>query len=214
MSCQEFRDSMPELTGELGAEALAHVRECAACTLFLDRHRALAAGLRSVAAEARRVKAPGRIEARLLAEFRGQAGLAGPPRARHWWAPAAAWAVATAVVAVAALLFATRVRQPEPATEAAGVTETASAEWNAALPGDAVPEDSSGDFIPLPNTDRLPLDERINLVRVEVPRSAMIALGYAAPEDSPDEMVEADVVLGSDGLARAVRLVNEEEDNQ
>jgi hypothetical protein len=214
MSCQEFLDSMPELAGGLGAEALAHARECAACRLFLDRHAALAAGLRRAAAEARRVKAPGRIEAKLLAEFRGQTGLAVKLRARHWWAPAAAWAMAAAVVAAAALLFATRVRQPETPGEPMGLIEMASTDWSAALPAEAVPEDSSDDFIPLPDAGRLPPDERINLVRVEVPRSTMIALGYAPPEDRPDAMVEADVVLGSDGLARAVRLVNEEEDSQ
>jgi hypothetical protein len=37
----------------------------------------------------------------------------------------------------------------------------------------------------------------------------MIAMGYAVTADRADERVQADVVLGSDGLARAVRFVNE-----
>jgi hypothetical protein len=35
----------------------------------------------------------------------------------------------------------------------------------------------------------------------------MIALGYAVGEDRASEPVEAEVVLGADGLARAVRFL-------
>jgi hypothetical protein len=37
----------------------------------------------------------------------------------------------------------------------------------------------------------------------------MIALGYPVAADRGAELVEADVVLGSDGLARAVRFLDE-----
>jgi hypothetical protein len=37
----------------------------------------------------------------------------------------------------------------------------------------------------------------------------MIALGYPVAADQGEEMVQADVVLGSDGLARAVRFLDE-----
>jgi hypothetical protein len=49
----------------------------------------------------------------------------------------------------------------------------------------------------------------MNVVRVEVPRSAMIALGYSVPADRASERVRAEVVMGSDGLARAVRFLDE-----
>ena len=39
----------------------------------------------------------------------------------------------------------------------------------------------------------------MNLVRVEVPRSAMIALGLDVSADRAEELVEADVMLGSNG---------------
>jgi hypothetical protein len=68
---------------------------------------------------------------------------------------------------------------------------------------------ASGEFIPLPNAARLAPSEDVNLVRVEVPRSTMIALGYPVAADRAAELVQADVVLGSDGLARAVRFLDE-----
>jgi hypothetical protein len=71
--------------------------------------------------------------------------------------------------------------------------------------GDA--SDTESDFIPLPNAERIEPNEELNVVRVEVPRSAMIALGYAVGEDRASEPVEAEVVLGADGLARAVRFL-------
>jgi len=51
--------------------------------------------------------------------------------------------------------------------------------------------------------------EEVNLVRVELPRSSMIALGFTVSAERAAEPVEADVMLGLDGVARAVRFVNE-----
>jgi hypothetical protein len=69
------------------------------------------------------------------------------------------------------------------------------------------PADYDG-FIPLPNSAGVAADEDdVNLVRVEVPRSAMIALGLDVSADRASELVEADVMLGSNGVARAVRFL-------
>jgi hypothetical protein len=62
-------------------------------------------------------------------------------------------------------------------------------------------------FIPLPNAERLEPGDDVNVVRMEVARSTMIAAGYDVPAETASEMVEADIVLGPDGLARAVRFV-------
>jgi hypothetical protein len=35
----------------------------------------------------------------------------------------------------------------------------------------------------------------------------MVALGFEVPEDRAEESVEADVMLGADGVARAVRFL-------
>ena len=206
MNCQEFWDAMPELEGGPDREAPPHVRECHACAALLDNQRALAAGLRSVAAGGARVEAPARVEARLLAAFRGQAGLS-DSHTRRWWTPLAAWAATAAVVAAAAVLLFVHQRQPAPQPLTA--TELAAMDWSDGWQEEGDAGAAPGEFIPLPNAARLAPSEDVNLVRVEVPRSTMIALGYPVAADRAAELVQADVVLGSDGLARAVRFLDE-----
>jgi hypothetical protein len=45
------------------------------------------------------------------------------------------------------------------------------------------------------------------MVRVRLPRSALAAFGLPMNEQRAEEAIQADVVLGEDGLARAVRFV-------
>ena len=45
------------------------------------------------------------------------------------------------------------------------------------------------------------------VVRVRVPRTAMLQFGLPINENRASELVKADVVLGEDGLARAIRFV-------
>ena len=45
------------------------------------------------------------------------------------------------------------------------------------------------------------------VIRVTLPRSAMRTVGLPVPENGWYERVPADVVLGQDGVARAVRFV-------
>jgi hypothetical protein len=206
MNCQEFWDTMPELKGGPGREALPHARECPACAARLDQQRCLEAGLRSLAAGCAQVEAPARVEARLLDAYRREAGLAAP-RSRRWWSPLAAWAGAAAVVAAAAAILFVQVRRPAPLPLAA--TGSTALDWADGWQEEGDVETASGGFIPLPNAARPAPSEDVNLVRVEVPRSTMIALGYPVAAGQGAELVQADVVLGSDGLARAVRFLDE-----
>jgi len=45
------------------------------------------------------------------------------------------------------------------------------------------------------------------VVRVQLPVSSLQLMGVPVSEESADSNVEADLLLGQDGLARAVRLV-------
>jgi hypothetical protein len=208
MNCQEFWNTMPELAHEAEDGHCEHVRECVQCAALLNRQRTLASGLRRLAADWRPVEAPARVESRLTAAFLGQAGLTVLGPATRWWVPVATWAMATAAV-VALAMFLVRDRQvvaPAHRTASSRV-QLAAVEPPADFEtlGDA--SDTESDFIPLPNAERIEPNEELNVVRVEVPRSAMIALGYAVGEDRASEPVEAEVVLGADGLARAVRFL-------
>jgi hypothetical protein len=45
------------------------------------------------------------------------------------------------------------------------------------------------------------------VIRVQMPRSALISLGLPVNVEHADEPVLADLLIGEDGLARAIRFV-------
>jgi len=63
------------------------------------------------------------------------------------------------------------------------------------------------DFIPLRYTNVANLQEGGQIVRVEVPRSALANFGLPVNMDRYNERVKADVLYGVDGLAHAIRFV-------
>jgi hypothetical protein len=160
------------------------------------------------------------VEAGLTAAFRSHASFRVRRPARHWWlTPVFAWAsTAAAMIAMAVFLlrgFAPTAVKPStvavPRHAAQSTMEWAAVQMPTAADADQ-DEDSAGlgdGFIRLPNATRIEPNEDVNVVRVEVPGSAMIAMGLPVSEDRASETVLADVALGPDGMARAVRLVNE-----
>jgi hypothetical protein len=71
----------------------------------------------------------------------------------------------------------------------------------------AAPVEVATRFYPLQDASTLPPFEYGTLVRVQLPRSALRAVGLPVNEDRISERISADVLLGQDGLARAVRFV-------
>jgi len=45
------------------------------------------------------------------------------------------------------------------------------------------------------------------IVRVKVPRSMMVSLGLKSNVEKESELVSAEVVIGDDGAARAIRFI-------
>jgi hypothetical protein len=62
-------------------------------------------------------------------------------------------------------------------------------------------------FMPLGYAGPINPQDGGQLVRVELPRSAMLSMGLPVNMDRYGERVKADVLLGPDGLARAIRFV-------
>jgi len=63
-------------------------------------------------------------------------------------------------------------------------------------------------FYPLPYGSGLPLDEGWEIVRVSMPSSALAKFGVPVPgEQGSTTTIKADLVLGEDGMARAIRFV-------
>jgi hypothetical protein len=62
-------------------------------------------------------------------------------------------------------------------------------------------------FMPIGYAGPINLQDGGQLVRVELPRSAMLSMGLPVNMDRYSERVKADVFLGVDGVARAIRFV-------
>src|SRR5688572_2591805 len=62
------------------------------------------------------------------------------------------------------------------------------------------------EFVSWPGAEAWPMLESGSLVRVDLPASALPALGLWLPA-SAGEVVQADIVFGQDGLPRAIQLV-------
>ncbi|HEY6403061.1 MAG TPA: hypothetical protein VI479_16705, partial [Blastocatellia bacterium] len=63
------------------------------------------------------------------------------------------------------------------------------------------------DFIPLSYGGVQKPMESGEIVRLEIPRSALIAFGLPVNVEQADAPVEAELLLGEDGMARAIRFL-------
>jgi len=63
------------------------------------------------------------------------------------------------------------------------------------------------DFFPLVNRESFSQLDSGQVVRVELPRSALMSFGLPMNMERAHERIKADVVVGNDGLARAIRFV-------
>ena len=146
--------------------------------------RDLLEGLRALSSDGPR-QAPANVEDRLLTEFRRRSRLR---RARVWISAASVGAVAATI---AVLLWIGPL-----------------APKHAASPADApaLAEETAG-FYPLPDAEALPPVESAMVVRVQMPMASLELIGFPINQDRASDRVEAEVLLGQDGLARGVRLV-------
>lgn len=87
---------------------------------------------------------------------------------------------------------------------AATTTTTASP---AATPGDEPASEIATVFIPLVERRGLAQADSLQIVRVELPRSALVSFGLPMNFDRADQQIKADVLVGNDGVARAIRFV-------
>jgi hypothetical protein len=63
------------------------------------------------------------------------------------------------------------------------------------------------DFVPLGDMNALTLQDGGQIIRVKLRRSALVKFGIPVNMDRYNENVKADVLIGVDGLARAIRFV-------
>jgi hypothetical protein len=150
---------------------------------------ALTRALRAVAQDDETMGASAEIEARLLAEAHLIATAAGRRRA---------YAVAGALAA--ALLAAIAIPAWRAATVRVPVIDSAGPAEASARP---VPAEIATEFFPLMYSN-VPVTNG-QTVRLELPQAALASFGIEA--DDASGTVLADVLVGQDGLARAVRFL-------
>jgi hypothetical protein len=63
------------------------------------------------------------------------------------------------------------------------------------------------DYLPLTYLVETAVPESGLVVRVQIPRLALVSLGVPINVERAGELVQADVVIGDDGLARAIRFI-------
>lgn len=156
-----------------------------------ENEQELLNGLRALASDSPR-EAPAYIEHRLLAEFRRRSEVR---RRNIRWTIGGSGAIAAAIAVV--LWMQPSANKNSPLIAQADATQTISQE--------ADPDQE--EFYPLPDSEALPPVEYATVVRVQMQMSSLRLIGFPINEDRAAERIQADVLLGQDGLARGVRLV-------
>ena|SRR5688572_29365414 len=156
---------------------------------FQGNDRTLTSALRDVAAEDERLGASPDVEARLLAEVHSIA------RAR--WRRGNLLGLAAAAALFVGIAIPGWYASPQPVTTAPEPVSD---------PVAGATSEVTTAFFPLTYSN-VPAPDA-HLLRMQVPRSALASFGITS-FDSPNDSatVLADVVVGDDGLARAVRFV-------
>jgi hypothetical protein len=160
-------------------------------------------GLEGLAARHAAEEAPPFVEAALLERVRR--GRAAPQRAQKNWT-AAAIGIAAAAILVAFLTVhpvATPVGAPDTQAFAGGATD-----GPAAYEDVSTEANTADSFVLLsPAIDTTSLDED-TVVRVELSDAALESLGLPPSETTRRGPVIADLVVASDGVPQAIRLVS------
>ncbi len=166
--------------------------------------------LRTLRESTRGLEAPQRVEAALLARC---LALSEQP-AKQWprWTLAVAAAVVVAV-GLFALLHRARtqpappVPMPPTAVRAEVAGQPAPPAARRVKPRAATPSEVAGDFIPLVPDLAWGPGEGGQILRVSMPRSALQSFGLPVDESKAFELVKADIVVGQDMVAHAIRIV-------
>jgi hypothetical protein len=163
---------------------------------------------------------PGTVEARLRAEVRQRRRIPVAPWLLAAGAAAALlvgiWIGRTRVSPVPPVLQSRVIAMnPEPVVPEEAVIEPAAprslpvsrARLPPASAPPVVPRGPVAVFVMLPGSEFMPPAQDFQVLRVRIPRTRIQALGWPVNVDRLEERVLADVVVGEDGIARAVRLV-------
>ncbi len=216
MKCEEFEAiglersglRMGELDAALRDAAAEHAAKCPNCAALQESWQEARIALQALRETTRDAETPPRVEMRLRHEFGMRHRTA---RARSA-AIFAAWALAAAAVLFAGVSWWNwRLAQ----TQRADVSARNAAKMNAPAPAPSgtdtseevtlVADSEAGDFTLLPGSLPQDVDDSA-IVRVGMQRGALSALGLPVNEERVSDWIQVDLLVGQDGLPKAVRL--------
>jgi hypothetical protein len=214
-------------------QSLAHAEICGRCRTRLRAERALLSGINAVVAETRE-GAPVRVETALRAAFRdttpGISSSIATPRpgwmSHRWsWKVAAVAAGILILISVIAILLRSASPFNPPREENAGLPPPITQPQAPPVAPELVENrpkrvrharrvnrseevEVVTRFFLLREREDLTALESLRVVRMELTSSALGELGLLVDAEAANEPVRADVLMGQDGLARAIRFVH------
>ena len=215
MKCEEFeaigleRSGLPvdRLDAALRDAAAKHASECASCAALQESWQEVRLALQALRETTRLVEAPQRVELRLRHEF----GMRHRTAKVRSAAVFAAWTLATAAVLFAGVswwnwklgqnragVLSPNIIKPNGLGPAQLTVDTAE-EVRLMADNDA------GDFTLLPGSLPQEIDDSA-IVRVGMQRGSLSALGLQVNEERLSDWIQVDLLVGEDGLPKAVRL--------
>jgi len=216
MTCEEFElagldlETMREDDPAHDA-AREHLRSCARCAALHENWQTLRADLRAVAAEAQEAEAPARVEMRLRQEFRMRHKSVKARRAATY----SGWALAAAAVIVAAVSWVNwrrengKVSTPSASNSAPGMNISKMTPAGPELGETIVAANDAGEFTLLPGSLPSMLGDA-TVVRVQMQRGALGALGLTVNEERAADLIQVDLLVGDDGQPQALRIPQSE----
>jgi len=214
MKCEEFEAislergglRISELDAALRDAAALHAAKCPGCAALQESWQEARVALQLLRETTQDAQAPQRVEMRLRSEFGRRHRIA---KAR-FAAIFAAWTLAAATVVIAGVSW-RNWRLAQTPREHVSVENTVKAPTPAATAKDT-PEEATlvagnefGGFTTLPGSLPQEMDDSA-IVRVRMQRGALGALGLPVNEERVSDWIQVDLLVGEDGLPKAVRL--------
>lgn len=212
MTCEEFELAGLDLEtiqedDPVHSAAREHLRSCPRCAALHESWQTLRADLHAVGAETQEAEAPARVEMRLRQEFRTRHKTMKARRAAVY----AGWTLAAAAVVLAAVSWINwRHENGKGTTESAGnsaqgVNTNRTTPAGPELGETIVASNEAGEFTLLPGSlPGMPGDATV--VRVQMQRGALGALGLTVNEERAADLIQVDLLVGDDGQPQALRL--------
>ena len=220
MKCEEFEAiglernglQMSEMDEALRQAAMKHATQCRSCAALQESWQQTRLALQMLRETTRDARTPQRVEMRLRQEF----GVRHRTAKNRSAAIFVAWALATAAVLFASVSWWNwkLAQGPGANVGAQDIAKPSAAPpvMSVSNPDDdaiLIADNENGDFTLLPGSLPQEVDDSA-VVRVGMQRGALSALGLPVNEERVGDWIQVDLLVGQDGLPKAVRLPQSE----